>query len=117
MSRLVEHAEYELRKAGLYDKDSDYGGELAPCILEVVRKFSEYGHSGGSAGISIEILNKLLRFQVLSPITSDPSEWFEAAPSVWQSNRDPATFSEDGGKTWYNLDDPEKKNWPGRFPK
>jgi hypothetical protein len=111
---LVAHAEYELRKAGLYDKDSDYNGELAPAIVEVVKKFAELGHSGSSAGISIAILGKLLRFQTLSPITSDPAEWMEVGEGVWQSKREPATFSEDGLKTWYNLDDPEKKNFPAR---
>lgn len=114
MSNLVRHAEFELRRAGLYDKDSDYGGELAPAIVACVEKFASFGHSGGSAGISIAILEKLLRFQTLTPITSDPAEWMEVGPGVWQSNREPATFSEDGGKTWYNLDDPEKKNFPKR---
>lgn len=109
---LVSHAERELRLAGLYDKDSDYGGELAPAIMEVVKKFAEFGHSGFSASLSISILEKLLRFQTLTPLTSNGDEWMEVADKVWQSNRCPSSFSVDGGKTWYDLDDPEKKNFP-----
>lgn len=112
MSNLLRHAEHEMRLAGLYDKDADYDGMIPDAVLKVVKVFSEEGHSGGSASLVLSILDKVLRFQTLTPITSDPATWMEVGTGVWQSNREPATFSQDGGKTWYNLDDPEKKNWP-----
>jgi hypothetical protein len=45
----------------------------------------------------------------LSPITSDPEEWTNVATDgqkdLWQSKRDPAMFSHDGGKTWKSVDE------------
>ena len=34
MSNLVKHAERELRKAGLFDQDSDYNGMIAEAIAK-----------------------------------------------------------------------------------
>ncbi len=110
MSSLVLHAKNELQRAGLFDEDADYGGELGKAILCIVEKFSEQGHSGGSAEATVEILSKLLRFQPLTPITSNASEWFDVSDvsgsPMWQSTRDPRYFSTDVGQSWYNVDDP-----------
>lgn len=107
---LVEFAETELRRAGLFDEDSDYDGALGPAILGVVEKFSEYGHSGYSAGMSVAILEKLLRFEPLSPLTNDPAEWMQVCDrangeDLWQSRRKSEAFSNDGGITYYLLSD------------
>ena len=42
---LAKHAEYELRKAGLFDKDSDYGGMLGKAVMDIVKVFAKQGHS------------------------------------------------------------------------
>jgi hypothetical protein len=52
---LVEHAEDELRRAGLFDKDSDYDGILGQAALEVVRVFANQGRSGASAANVIKL--------------------------------------------------------------
>ena len=109
MSNLIEHAKRELKLAGMFDKDADYNGALAPEILEVVKVFSESEHSGASAAITIGILEKLLRFENLTPITNNPEEWEKVSEinqeEMWQNKRNPAIFSKDAGKTWYNLND------------
>ena len=112
MSNLVKHAEREMRIAGLYDSDSDYGGMIPENVIECVEAFSKAGHSGGSAHLTIEVLNRVLRHKTLAPINSDPQYWMEVGHNVWQSTRDPSYFSINGGTTFYCLDDPEKKNWP-----
>jgi len=118
MSNLVQHAIQEMKIAGLYDEDADYGGMIPDAVLKCVEAFAGQGHSGGSASIVISILERVLRFETLSPINSDPNYWMEHSaevagrPGVWQSTRNPAYFSQDGGRTFYSLDDPEKKNWP-----
>jgi len=111
MSNLVTHAETELRRAGLFDKDSDYGGMLGEGVMKVVKVFAEEGHSGMSAAMTVSILEKLLRFKPLTPITSDPAEWVDVAdmtpkgdPPVWQNRRSSSCFSNDGGKTYYDID-------------
>lgn len=112
MSNLIRHAESEMRRAGLYDKDADYGGLIPEAVMALIEAHSKQGHSGGSHWVTLDVFNRVINFKTLSAITSDPSEWMEISKDIWQSNREPATFSVDAGKTWYNLDDPEKKNWP-----
>lgn len=104
-SNLVTHARNELRLAGMFDPDADYGPELANHILEIVKLFSTGGHSGGSASITTAILERLLRFQTLTPINTDLDTWMEVGTDMWQSTRDPSYFSNNGGKTWYSLDE------------
>lgn len=100
-SQLVQHA---IRELALVDNDKAFND----CIINAVREFAKYGHSGGSAGVAIHILNDLLQFQNLSPLTDDPDEWMLieeaiAGPNCWQSRRNPEAFSNDGGKTYYLL--------------
>ena len=109
---LVHHAENEMRLAGLYDKDADYGGMIPEAVMALVKAHADQGHSGGSHHLVLDIFNKVINYKTLTPINSDPSTWMEVGPDVWQSNRSPSFFSQDGGKTWYDIDDPEKKNWP-----
>lgn len=105
---LVEHAERELRLAGLFDSDSDYGGAVGTAALELVKVFAEQGHSGASAYIVLDVFSRLAQFRELTPITSSPDEWrsvdvstlLPGAPPMWQSTRNPSVFSADGGKTW-----------------
>lgn len=119
MSNLIKHAENEMRLAGLYNKDSDYGGMIPDAVMKLVKCHSDEGHSGGSHWLVLEIFNKVINFKTLTPITSNPNEWFKhdyevAGYNCWQNTRQSSVFSQDGGKTWYDLDDPEKKNFPSR---
>jgi hypothetical protein len=105
-----EHALYELDKAGLTGKDADYGGMIATAVLELIKTFSNQGHSGFSASMVREIFNKLSNFETLTEITSDPKEWEDRTEIsdgqiLFQNKRNPAIFSEDGGKTWWHVDD------------
>ncbi len=75
MSNLVEHAKFELELAGLFDKDSDYGGMIGEAVLELIERFSEQGHSGFSAGMVNSIFNKLVDYKPLGPITGKDEEW------------------------------------------
>lgn len=107
---LVEHAERELRLAGLFDKDSDYGGMLGGAALELIKVFASQGHSGFSAGMTRDLFALLSNFKTLTPITSNPEEWTDVSEMsggpMWQSKRCPSVFSKDGGATWYDLDVP-----------
>jgi hypothetical protein len=109
---LVTHAENEMRKAGLYDADSDYGGMIPEAVMALVEAHSKQGHSGGSHHVTLSIFNQVINYKTLTPLTSDPSEWTDHGNNTWQSNRQSSVFSRDGGKTWYDIDDPTKKNWP-----
>jgi hypothetical protein len=105
-SNLVRHAREELTRAGLFDADSDYDGMLGRAVLELVEKFAAQGHSGASAYMVIDLTQRLVSFEPLTPLTSDPQEWQHIAesmvgqPDLWQSRRRPDAFSNDGGKTY-----------------
>ena len=92
---LVEHAQKELELAGLFDEDSDYNGELGKAALEIVEVFAKQGHSGASAYLTLSIVEKLCRWENLTPLTDDPSEWNEVGENIWQNKRNPAIFSND----------------------
>ena len=102
---LVEHAKRELELSGQWSEDPAY----SQSIVAAVAAFASYGHSGGSASVAIAQLYRLLHFETLSPLTSDPAEWIdrtaESGTPMWQSARDPKVFSTDGGQTWYHLDE------------
>lgn len=112
MSNLVDYAKEELTRAGLFDKDSDYNGMLGEATLEIIKVFSKQGHSGMSASLVTQIVEKLMRYQPLTPLTYKPDEWTnvsEASSSpLWQNKRKGTTFSTDGGKTHYDLDSPDE---------
>lgn len=113
---LVEHATRELTDAGWFKTDKEdgmYDGMIGESVMELIRKFAEQGHSGMSAGIVINLFNQLARFDVINPM-KNPTESGEyidvsaySAPTgqtVFQSTRKSSVFSEDGGKTWYDID-------------
>ena len=107
---MVEFAERELRAAGLFDSDSDYDGAIGPAVLELVNVLSKQEHSGFSHSLVMSVLNRVANFKPLSPLTNDPDEWMLVGPGagdkdMWQSNRNSEAFSEDGGKTYYLLDE------------
>jgi hypothetical protein len=112
---LTDYAKEELDKAGLFDKDSDYGGMLGDAVMELMTVFSKQDHSGFSAQCASELFTRLANCKPLSPLTDDPEEWMEvtdfdnSGKSVHQSKRDPMCFSNDGGKTYYNVDDAKRK--------
>jgi hypothetical protein len=61
------------------------------------------------------MLNDLLQFKNLTPLTDDPEEWiqhskemWDGEKGVWQSTRRADAFSDDGGKTYYLLSDRDK---------
>lgn len=116
-STMTDWARNELQMAGLFDKDSDYEGMLGEAVMELMDRFSEQGHSGFSAGLVSSIFDRLSHHKPLSELTSDPLEWNEVGSQwpartssgtgkVYQSRRSPDCFSEDGGLTYYSIDDP-----------
>lgn len=112
-SPLVEHARRELRLAGMFDKDADYGGALALQVVDLIALFASQGHSGESAMIALGLFGILARYETISPndhsIRNDVSEAFgKPAGSVYQDARDSRYFSEDGGASWYSVDDRER---------
>ena len=114
LENLVDHARYEMDMVGLFEPDSDYEGELGNAVMDLMKTFAGQGHSGASAGITRDLFHRLSNFETLSSITNNPDEWMDVADertngqALWQSKRNPALFSTDGGKTHYHVDNPKE---------
>lgn len=108
-SNLVLHARRELDLLGMTEDTNGIDKLGRDGVLELVEVFSRQGHSGSSAAWMISIVERLLRYEPLSPLSNDPDEWMHVAeemggqPDLWQSRRDSSAFSNDGGKTYYLL--------------
>ena len=104
MSNLVNHAEKELKIAGLFDKDSDYNGMLAKSVIDLVKLFSEQGHSGASAAITISLFKELADFKTITSLTGKDEEWNEVSDGMFQNNRNSAVFKDSKDNKAYYID-------------
>lgn len=117
MSNLVMHAESEMRRAGLFGKDSDYDGMIAAAVMKLVRVHAEEGHSGMSHALTLQVFNRVVNFKTLTPITNLPGEWSEVGKDMmpgcemtcWQNKRTSSLFSHDGGRTYYDIDEEQPR--------
>ena len=123
---LVEYAKSELSRLEKNDKDEEQKA-MNKSILEIIEVFSNQGHSGFSAEYAISVLNKLLRFRPISPLTREDNEWdpprrqHANGVTVYQNKRchsvfkevdlddntvryhdvDAVIVSDNGGATWF----------------
>lgn len=106
MSSLVQHAERELRAAGLFNKDSDYNGMLGESVVELVKVFAAQGHSGYSAHCAIDLFKRVASYQLLSPMKHPKTtgEFMDVGNGLLQSTHKSSVFSDDGGVRWYDID-------------
>lgn len=102
---LVEHAKSELIRAGV---EPEYQGP----IVDMIRIFSDMGHSGTSEEYVRGIVCDLLDRKNLTPLTDDPDEWehhgaemWGEKGGIWQNRRNPKAFSRDRGKHYWLLED------------
>ena len=122
---LIDHAKHELSLIH-GDAKNSMQDAIEEHILKMLAIFSEAGHSGGSAAYTSNILERLLRFLPLAPLTGEDDEWMdvsghnsEKAGTTYQNKRcfgvfktngeayflDGKIFSDDGGETWYTNKD------------
>ncbi len=121
IASLVEHAKEELERAGLFDKDSDYDGMIGKAVMDLCKCFSGQGHSGFSANWVMDLFNQLGKYKTLTPITDDPAEWEDVSEmgggckkKTWQCKRNPSLFSENGGKSYHDVNDKKRKKTRSR---
>lgn len=105
MSNLVDHARRELQLLG---EDEALAANLVACVAV----FASFGHSGASAACAVQELTELLQFKTLTPVGTTADEWHDVSEAsgmpMWQNRRNPAIFSKDSGRTWYDVSDAEK---------
>lgn len=88
---LLSHAQTEFRAAGWTDEQGKFNDEMQEAIcnnvLELLKVFSEQGHSGSSASYLFNMLKKLMMFEPLVPLTGEDWEWTEVGEGVFQNKR------------------------------
>jgi hypothetical protein len=83
--------------------------EVVDWYCRVVDEFFSFGHSGSSFYETLRVLTELLHQRNLSPLTNDTNEWVDRTEisgfPVWQNNRNGEAFSQDGGATYWLLNE------------
>ena len=106
MSYIEQFAIDELKRIGMYESDDEMNNEMAEHILKMVKLFGEENHSGFSAAYAVSILEKLLRFKPLSPLTGNDDEWNEITEEMgrklYQNKRCSHVFKDENGA--YDID-------------
>jgi hypothetical protein len=101
LSNLIKYAERELALLG--GADDEMQKAMNAHVLKMVALFADEGHSGFSAAYSIGILERLLRFEPLTPLTGADSEWCEVSENVFQNRRCGHVFKGPDGAA-YDID-------------
>lgn len=101
-SNLVAHARRELAllRSGKPDEMQD---EMDRCVLQIIRVFADQGHSGFSASYLTSVVEKLMRFEPIAPLTGADDEWMETGVGVYQNIRCSHVFKDADG-TAYDID-------------
>lgn len=101
MSNLVKYAESEMDLIGLReDSEDEMNRAMREHILQMVKVFSDEGHSGFSANYALAILKKVLDFKPLTALTGEDSEWNEVASDLYQNRRASNVFKDANGAYW-----------------
>ena len=124
---LRTFAETELKRLEDLCQDDNEALELQKHItsdvMQIVDTFSNQQHSGFSADYLLNIMERVLRYKPLTPLTGNDDEWEDCSqygmedmqnkrcPSVFKRPDGTAywvegkIFSDNGGKTWYTSKD------------
>lgn len=63
---IKENAKRNLELAGLFDKDSDYGGMIGNAVMKLVETHLNEGHSGFSHQLTLNVFNKVINDKALT---------------------------------------------------
>lgn len=80
-------------------------------VLDVIKAFCTGGHSGFTASMAIQVIDRLLKYRPLTHLTLEDDEWCEVSKGVYQNKRASNVFKEEGkfdGKP-YCIDGPDGK--------
>ncbi len=81
----------EFRAAGWCDENGKFDDEMQEAIckhvLELLKVFSDEGHSGSSAPYAINVFKTLAMFEPLVPLTGEDWEWTEVSDGTFQNKR------------------------------
>jgi hypothetical protein len=100
MSNMMKWAENELRLAG-YPGDEDGPNKwIYEGTLDLLKVFTEQGHSGMSAPYAISLFKRLANLEPISPLTGEDDEWREVGDGYFQNRRASNVFKNADGPYW-----------------
>ena len=88
---LLEHAKLEFEILG-WPGECEMQQLACENILELLKVFSEQGHSGSSAPYILNHFQMLAKFDPISPLTGRDEEWAEVSDGVFQNKRSSDVF-------------------------
>ena len=100
------HAMTEFRAAGWLDENGKFKDEMQHDIcnhvLDLLKVFSEEGHSGSTALYTVNMFSKLALFKPLVPLTGEDWEWNDVSEyngdrTVYQNKRASHVFKDETG--------------------
>ena len=99
---LITNAEKEMALA--WPEKDEMQDMVKKDVLQLIEVFARQGHSGMSAPYVLNVFQRLARFEPLSPLTGEDSEWTETSKDVFQNNRCGEVFKngKDGEAYWIN---------------
>lgn len=95
MSKLIDFAKKEFENLG-WPGDDEMQAAICGDILELIKVFSEQGHSSTTAPYVISRFKKLAMFEPISPLTGADDEWCEVTDGVFQNKRCSHVFKKNG---------------------
>lgn len=94
----VEHAKKEFLALGyspIEECEDDPNKWIQENVLELLQVLSNQGHSGFSINYVVDYFSKLAKFEPLSPLTGNDSEWNDVGGTL-QNNRLSSVFKDNG---------------------
>ena len=103
MTELMKWADQELELAG-YKKDDAVEGPnkwLRESVMELLKVFSDQGHSGSSAPFTIQAFTRLASWKPLTPLTGEDDEWRSTSRGSYQNKRFSEVFKDGDGQAYW----------------
>lgn len=114
---IIEFAKEEFRHANWTDENGKFYDEIQKMmcdgILKLLEVFAEEHHTGFTASYALNIFEKLARWEPISQITGEDSEWVEVSENLWQNKRCSRVFKDENGAydidgiVWYRVEKDE----------
>ena len=102
-NNICRHAIKELKLAGYGDGKGRANDWMYQQVLEAIAVFASHNNSGSSAPIEINLVNKLCKFDIISPLHFTDNEWnLIGFDGVRQNNRKLDVFKNPDGTINYN---------------
>lgn len=112
---LINHAKEEFRAAGWTDENGQFNDEMQEMIcnhvIELLKVFSDEGHSGSSAPYAINLFSRLAKFEPIAPLTGEDWEWNDTGHG-YQNKRASHVFKDYDGNC-YDINGKVFWEWAG----